>query len=280
MSTVIINNGPLSAEISTKGAAVSALYYNGTKIGERGITVGRYANRIAGARLSLLFGEFELSANENGNTLHGGAEGFGEKEWQVLESSSDLVLLQLVSKDGDQGFPGRMTVTAEYRLSGTELSITYRAVSDAPTVVNLTNHLYFNLNGGGPASDHTLKISADKVLETDEQLIPTGKLLDVRGTRFDHKRSKRFSPGFDCCYALNGSGMRAAAVLKGRESGLSMTVFTNQPGLQLYNTDTHICLETQHFPDSPNHPEFPTTTLFRGQVFETKTICSFEQEEK
>ena len=184
----------------------------------------------------------------------------------------------MVSEDGDQGFPGRLTVNAEYRLTGADLNIKYSAETDAPTAVNLTNHLYFNLNGGGPSKEHLLKINADKVLEVDGQLIPTGRLQDVKGTKFDYKRLKRFSPDFDCCYALNGSGSRQAAVLKGCASGVSMTVHTDQPGLQLYNTDTHICLETQHFPDSPNHPEFPCTILFRGQTFETKTTYSFRQE--
>lgn len=278
MSSVCINNGPLSAEVSTKGAEITALYFNGIRTGEGGITVGRYANRIAGAKLRLFFGEFYLSANENRNCLHGGAEGFDRKEWTVLDSCKDFVVLELISEDGDQGFPGRMTVNAEYRLLGSDLSITYRAQTDAPTVVNLTNHLFFNLNGGGPAKDHMLKIHADKVLDADGQLIPTGRLLDVKGTKFDHRRLKQFRPDFDCCYALSGTG--PAAVLKGRESGISMTVHTDQPGLQLYNTETHICLETQHFPDSPNHPEFPDTTLFRGQVFETNTVYSFAQEQK
>ena len=280
MSSLIIENGILSLDVDTKGACIKTLSFRGTEAGRDGKTVGRYANRIAGAKLNIFFGEFELDANENGNTLHGGTDGFGKREWTVADKGKEFVCMELISEDGDQGFPGTLKVQAEYRLNGGALEITYRAETDAPTVVNLTNHLYFNLNGGGPAKDHMLKIDADKVLEVDGQLIPTGKLLAVKGTKYDHKRLKRFSPGFDCCYCLNGKGIRKIAELKGCASGIRMTVETDQPGLQLYNTDTHICLETQHYPDSPNHPEFPDTTLFRGQLFETKTIYSFKQEEK
>ena len=280
MSTLTLENGELRLDVDTKGACIKTLSFCGTEVGRDGITVGRYANRIAGAKLTIFFGEFELDANENGNTLHGGTEGFDKKEWTVTDHGPDHVCLELVSEDGDQGFPGTLKVSAEYSIDGGALNIVYKAVSDAPTVVNLTNHLYFNLNGGGPSGEHLLKINADKVLEVDGQLIPTGKLLNVRGTNFDHKRQKRFLPDFDCCYALNGNGLRSVAALKGCLSGISMDVETDQPGLQLYNTDTHICLETQHFPDSPHHPEFPDTTLFRGQVFETKTVYSFRQEEK
>ena len=280
MSLITLQNGELRMEVDTRGACIKTLSFRGTEVGRDGITVGRYANRIADAKLTLFFGEFELDANENGNTLHGGAEGFDKKEWTVTERDREHVGLELISEDGDQGFPGTLNVRAEYRIDGSALKITYNAVSDAPTVVNLTNHLYFNLNGGGPSGDHMLKINSDKVLEVDGQLIPTGRLLDVRGTRFDHRRQKRFRPDFDCCYALNGRGLRTVAVLKGCESGISMEVETDQPGLQLYNTDTHICLETQHFPDSPHHPEFPDTMLLRGQIFETRTTYSFRQEEK
>ena len=280
MSTLTLQNCELRLDVDTKGACIRTLSFRGTEVGRDGITVGRYANRIAGAKLTLFFGEFRLDANENGNTLHGGTEGFDKKEWTVLDHDKDHVCMELVSEDGDQGFPGTLKVKAEYRIDEGSLIITYSALSDAPTAVNLTNHLYFNLNGGGPAKDHLLKISADKVLEVDEQLIPTGKLLDVRGTRYDHRRQKRFGTGFDCCCALNGSGLRTVAALKGCESGIGMEVKTDQPGIQLYDTDTHICLETQHFPDSPHHPNFPDTMLLRGQLFRTTTIYSFSMEEK
>lgn len=280
MSILTLQNDELCLEVDTTGACIKTLSFRGTEVGRDGITVGRYANRIAGAKLPLFFGEFELDANENGNTLHGGTEGFDKKEWTVTDHSPDRVCMELVSEDGDQGFPGTLKVKAEYSIVGGALKITYKAESDAPTVINLTNHLYFNLNGIGPSNEHQLKISADKVLEVDGQLIPTGKLLDVRGTRFDHKRQKLFRPDFDCCYVLKGKGLRPVAALKGCGSGISVEVKTDQPGLQLYNTDTHICLETQHFPDSPHHPEFPDTTLLRGQIFETSTIYSFKQEEK
>ena len=280
MKHLILNNDELKIKVLSTGACIDSLWFRDVLAGKDGITVGRYANRIAGANLPLMFSEFKLSANENGSTLHGGAEGFDKKEWNVLDHRKDFVIMQLISEDGDQGFPGTLTVNAEYRLSGSDLSITYRAEADAPTVVNLTNHLYFNLNGGGPAKDHMIKIKAGKVLETDEKLIPTGTLIDVQGTRFDYRRMKRFCPDFDCCYVLNGRGLRTSAELNGCASGISMTVVTDQPGLQLYNTDTHICLETEHFPDSPNHPEFPSTVLFRGQKYETRTIYSFRQELK
>ena len=280
MSKINISCGKISALLSTKGACIDELRFGGTTVGERGITVGRFANRIAGARIVLNGIEHALSSNENGNTLHGGEVGFDQREWQVCDEGPDRACFELVSEDGDQGFPGRVTVRAEYRLTEDSIRICYTAETDAPTVINLTNHLYFNLNGGGPAEDHLLKIDADRVLEVDEQLIPTGRMLNVRGTRFDHRRIRRFDPDFDCCYALNGQDLKRAAVLKGCRSRIALTLSTDQPGLQLYNTDTHICLETQHFPDSPHHPEFPDTTLLPEKPFKTETIITLKQETK
>ena len=282
---IILKNGKLTAVIDPLGAQVKELWYGGLCVGKDGITVGRYANRIGGAAFSLGGETYRLSESENGNCLHGGEEGFDKRIWKAAapadglseapENSLKSAELQLVSPDGDQGFPGKLSVSVWFTAENDSLIIDYRAVSDKDTVINLTNHTYFNLNGGGSAAGHLLSIDAEQITETDGSLIPTGRLLDVEGTRFDYRRQRRFEPDHDENYVLNGSEFRRAATLKGTESGLCMQVFTDQPGLQLYNTESAVCLETQHFADSPNHPEFPTALLKAGEVFASRTVYAF-----
>ena len=274
--SVVLQNGIIRAVIDPLGACVKELYFSNVLVGRDGITVGRYANRIKGGKLAIGEKEYRLEGNENGHCLHGGPEGFDKRLWKLEERTESSARLTLLSPDGDQGFPGDLSVSVLYEL-GEEgsLSISYSARSSQDTAINLTNHTYFNLNGGGSAKAHSLQIDAQQYTEVDSELIPTGRLLPVDGTRFDFRVMRQFDPGHDENYVLQGSGMRSAACLMGDESCICMDVSTDQPGLQLYNTDTHICLETQHFPDSPNNPDFPTTLLKAGEEFRSRTIYSF-----
>ena len=273
---VRLENGRLKAVISPFGATIKQLWYGDIWIASKGITIGRYANRIGGARFELGGKEYALAANENGNILHGGPGGFAKRRWNVIMTGKTAACFSISSEDGDQGFPGKMALTVTFRLTDDgKLVIDYEAQSDADTVVNFTNHMYFNLNGQSDADGHLLQINADYTAEMGPGLIPTGKLLPVEGTRFDYRQMRDFEPGFDDCFAINGSGMRTAAKLYGSYSGIGMEVRSDQPAMQLYNTQTEVCLETQHFPDSPNRPEFPSTVLKAGEIFRTRTEYVF-----
>ena len=278
MSTVIFENNDLKAVVSTSGATLEKLFFKGIEVGKDGITVGRYANRIAGGSITIDSREYPLSVNENGNTLHGGTAGFSSKAWDLVSIEKDRAELKLVSADLDQGFPGELTVTVSYTLTGNnELVIDYTAVTDKTTVINLTNHLYFNLNGGGDVSEHRLMINASRMTETDDELIPTGRFADVDGTRYDHRVLRDLKPSFDDNFVLDRPGTAfQAAELYGIRTAVRMKVFTDQPGIQLYNTKTHVCLETQHFADSPHRPEFPPVMLHPGEIFKSRTIYAFE----
>ena len=275
MDTIEIKNGKLRAVIRSKGACIEELWYDGVKVGKDGITIGRYANRIGGSRFSLDGREYELIPNEGKNCLHGGPGGFAKREWAAEKVTEESAIFSIISEDGDQGFPGRFYAQIRFKIASDALSLSYYANTDSATVVNMTNHLYFNL-GEEKAKDHVLQINADCITETDAGLIPTGKYLGVKGTRFDFRKAVPFCPGYDDNFVLR-SGEDKAAVLTGKNSGIEMTVITDQPGLQLYNTETHICLEAQHFADSPNRPEFPCTVLRRGEAYEQHTIYSFKR---
>ena len=275
MNTIEIKNGKLRAVISSKGACIEELWFDGVRVGKDGITIGRYANRIGGSRFSLNGREYQLIPNEGANCLHGGPGGFAKREWTVEKLSEDSAVFSIISGDGDQGFPGRVYAQVRFTASGDALNISYYANTDSPTVINMTNHLYFNL-GEEKAKDHILQINADCITETDAGLIPTGRFLYVEGTRFDFRKPIPFEPGYDDNFVLR-PGEKNAAVLKGKNSGIEMTVSTDQPGLQLYNTETHICLEAQHFADSPNRPEFPNTVLIQGEAYVQNTTYSFKR---
>lgn len=274
-----------------------------------GAAVGRYANRIGDARFTLNGKEYPLFANDGKNTLHGGREGFDKKWWkgQALEAEAeDAVIFTYVSHDMEEGFPGKMRVQVTYAWDDAcRLTIRYRAQADQDTVVNLTNHAYFNLAGKGAMLNHTLQVNAGQVTDVDEGLIPTGEMLDVTGTPLDlragavigeriaRKAEHRLLEsvnGFDCNFVLDGTGLKEAAVLRDPDSGRTMTVLTTEPGIQVYSGQglnmtgrggaeygpyAGVALETQHFPDSPNHPEFPTTTLKAGETFESTTVYAF-----
>jgi aldose 1-epimerase len=275
-----------------------------------GATVGRFANRIANGRFTLEGKEYVLPINNGPNSLHGGTKGFSSVVWEVKNASGSELVLSYQAADGEQGYPGNVSV--EVSFSWTEqntLRIAYRATTDQTTVLNLTNHAYFNLNGEGSGTilNHRLHINADRFTPVDKNLIPTGELAPVAGTPFDFKtpatigeriesdhEQMRFGGGYDHNYVLNkkGTGLSHAATATGDKSGIKLEVYTDQPGMQLYagnfmkgeNTfksgakddyRTAFCLETQHFPDAPNQPSFPSVVLSPGEEFHSVTEYRF-----
>ncbi len=257
-----------------------------------GALVGRYANRIGGGKFSLDGNEYSVTVNENGNTLHGG-EGVHHKRFDVVSVGESSVTMSLTDPDGADGFPGKLEILVRYTLTDDdELVIEYKAQSDKDTVLNLTNHSYFNLAGSGTVLDHELSVNADCILEVDAGLIPTGRLLPVDGTEFDFRQRRRIKNGFyDHCYVLNGSD---CAELYEPHSGRKMTVTTDMPGVQVYAgmsmrersgkngvvsfKNSAICLETQQFPDAPNKPEFPSSVLRAGELYSSTTVYKFTAE--
>ncbi|MGW3357386.1 aldose epimerase family protein [Streptomyces bungoensis] len=252
-----------------------------------GALVGRYANRIAGGRFALDGREHTVTRNEGANSLHGGERGFDKRVWEV-EPVEHGLRLSRVSPHGEEGFPGRLEVTATYTLQAAgALSIAYEAVTDAPTVVSLTNHSYWNLGGSGDAAGHELRLAASRYTPVDEGLIPTGVPADVTGSRFDFRTARKTGSGYDHNFALDKGVTPAAeevAELYDPASGRQLTVATTEPGLQLYTADhlpapfargAGVALETQHFPDSPNRPDFPSTVLRPGEVYRSQTVYGF-----
>jgi aldose 1-epimerase len=270
--------------------------------------VGRYANRIAHGSFQLDGHTYSIPKNDGDNSLHGGTRGFDKVVWQGKQIS-DGVELSYVSKDGDQGFPGTLTATVRYTLSGSALRIEYSATTDKDTVVNLTNHSYFNLAGQGKGDilGDVLKIDASRMTPVDATLIPTGELTSVEGTPFDFRAPHavgerinaedpqlRLGRGYDHNFVLDHPAGKLAEAAEVYEptTGRILRVLTTEPGLQfytgnfldgsitgkegrVYNRRFALCLETQHFPDSPNHPSFPTTELKAGQNFHSLTVFEF-----
>lgn len=278
-----------------------------------GAICGRYANRIAKGKFTLDGATYELPINNGPNSLHGGIEGFNAKVWDVKQIDGQTVELTYVSPDGEEGYPGTLTVTVTYHLSDdNEVKIDYKAETDKPTVLNLTNHSYFNLSGAGDPyiGDHILTIEADYYLPTDETAIPYGAPEKVEGTPMDFRTPTEiglrinddfqqliFGKGYDHTYVLNkkGSELSFCARCESPKTGIVMETYTTQPGVQLYTSNwttgnfiakngqryperCAFCLETQHFPDSPNKPEYPSTVLRPGEVFESQTIYKFSAE--
>jgi aldose 1-epimerase len=276
-----------------------------------GCIVGRYANRIGKGTFTLNGNTYHVPVNNNGNSLHGGTVGFDQKVWQATpRQGGDTVGLSLryVSPSGEMGYPGTLSSTVTYSLDqANRLNIDYQATTDAPTVVNLTNHTYWNL-AGEPAPhiyDHRLTLNADRYTPTDSTQIPTGQLAPVAGTPMDFTRPTAIGAritandpqlmtgqGYDLNWVINrtdDTSLVQAAKVEDPASGRTLTVLTTQPGIQFYSgnfltgaitgTSGHayrqgagLALETQHFPDSPNHPDFPTTTLNPGQTYHQTTV--------
>jgi aldose 1-epimerase len=248
-----------------------------------GAVVGRYANRIGGGRFALDGREHRLSVNEPPNSLHGGADGFDRRLWSVVAADDASVELALESPDGDQGYPGTLEARVRYRVAGAELRIDYRARTDAPTVVNLTSHAYWNLAGSGTIDDHVLRLDADAYLPADAASVPTGAVEDVRGTACDFATRPRALAGvYDHAFVLRGGA--PAARLADPASGRTLELSTDRPSLQLYTGDrltgshpprSGVALEAQAFPDAPNHPQFPSTVLRPGEELRSTTRLRF-----
>jgi aldose 1-epimerase len=275
-----------------------------------GALIGRYGNRIGKGRFSLGGKAYTLAGNNNGNALHGGIKGFDKAVWKAREvpvEGGAALELKYLSKDGEEGYPGNLDVTVVYTLKDTsEFQIDYRATTDKATVVNLTNHTYFNLAGEGTILGHQLRLNADRFTPVDAGLIPTGELRPVKGTAFDfttpHAIGERIDAaeeqiklgkGYDHNFVLNaGTGpLTLVAEVDEATSGRHLEVWTKEPGVQFYTGNfldgtltgkgrqyvqrSAFCLETQHFPDSPNKPAFPSTVLEPGKVYETSTVWKF-----
>lgn len=276
-----------------------------------GSLIGRYGNRIAKGKFVLEGKEYQLTVNNGANTLHGGPGGFHNVYWTMKEVSESTNELYYLSKDGEEGYPGNLKVKVTYTLTDdNELVIDYEATTDKTTIVNLTQHTYFNLAGAGNGTilDHSLYINADRFTPVDESLIPTGELAGVKGTPLDFTKATKIGDrinddhiqmkngkGYDHNWVLNrnGDGLLLAAILSEPVSGRAMEVWTTQPGIQFYSGNflngsevgkggkkyeyrSALCLETQHFPDSPNQPAFPSTVLHPGEVYKHQTIYKFK----
>jgi aldose 1-epimerase len=275
-----------------------------------GALIGRYGNRIGKAKFTLNGTAYQLDVNNGENTLHGGKMGFHAQVWDVKAVNENTLQLHYTSKDGEGGYPGALEVEVTYTLTDyNSIDISYQAKTDKATPVNLTNHAYFNLNGEGDSTilDHLLTIKADAITPVDEGLIPTGELMDVSNTPFDfrkatligtridedHEQLKR-GKGYDHNFVLNkAAGLQLVANLYSPKTGILMEVLTEEPGLQFYSGNfltgetkdgkggkayqfrSALCLETQHFPDSPNQKSFPSTILKPGETYKTKTIYKF-----
>lgn len=278
-----------------------------------GAIIGRYANRIAHGKFTLDGVEYTLAKNNGDNSLHGGIRGFDKRLWIAKEGSGQALQLNYVSRDGEEGYPGSLSVTVTYTLTdNNEFQINYAATTDKNTVLNLTNHSYFNLAGQGEGDvlSHQVTIYADRFTPVDKSLIPTGQLLGVAGTPFDFRKPHAigeridsaseqltFGKGYDHNFALSSGGAALDIVARITEpkSGRVMDVLTTEPGLQFYTANSlrvtgkggkaygprsAFCMETQHFPDSPNQPDFPSVVLKQGVHFQSTTIYRFSTDSR
>ncbi|HEX4636946.1 MAG TPA: aldose epimerase family protein [Rhizomicrobium sp.] len=321
-----LQSGRLSATVLDMGGTITAIRVPDTSGQTRNVVlglkdlaayeasgwwnclIGRYANRLKNG-VTLEGRHYPLSPDANGVTLHGGrGQSWGRRSWQVTASDEAMIALRLVSPDGDQGFPGTMTIEVTYRVTDDGLRLDYATATDAVTVVNLTNHLYFNLAGSGSVLPQRLQLNADAITPTDAQQIPTGRIAPVAGTGFDFRTpaaiggkvdsnepQMALARGLDHNFVLNKSApdtLDWAARLSDPESGITLELLTTEPGLQVYSTNNvkpgqfnalggeiqkrdGLALETQHFPDSPNQPAFPPTLLKPGETFRSTTIFRF-----
>lgn len=276
-----------------------------------GAIVGRYANRIANGKFSISNKEYTLAQNNTPNALHGGLEGFDKKVWSAspFETNENAgVILSLISEDGDQGYPGSLKVEVTYTFDDqNQLTVDYKATTDKSTVINISQHSYFNLNGhnSGQIGDHEMMINANHYTPINDTLIPTGEIARVENTPMDFRKAKpinedintdfkqlEYGLGYDHNWVLNQDEFSQAAKVYAPKSGRIMEIYTDQPGIQFYSGNFidgmsygkdnfayakrgGFCLETQHFPDSPNHKNFPSTLLIPSETFESKTVFKF-----
>ncbi|MBQ9104065.1 MAG: galactose mutarotase [Clostridia bacterium] len=323
-----ITAGDITAEILTYGGVVRSLivpdkngkptdvclgydtveeYMNNE--GYIGALIGRVGNRIGEGKFMLNGKEYNVGLNDNGNSLHGGVKGWNTKIWDDEVVNDTTLKLSIVSPDGEEGFPGTVKVEVVYTvIKDRGLKIDYKAVSDKDTVINMTNHAYFNLNGQGNGDilGNTLMIDADAIVPVDEKLIPHGEIMEVENTCFDFRTEKaigkdietddivmKYCGGYDVNFCLNGDGYRKVTVAKGNLSGIVMSVYTLEKGIQLYsgnflkgvkgkggavyNKRNGFCLETQNYPNAINCPEYPSMVLKAGEEYLTTTEYVFEK---
>jgi aldose 1-epimerase len=330
----ISNDAGMSVELTNMGAAIITLSVpdrNGqsanvnlgydtaadyeTNGSSFGVIVGRFANRINQGRFELDGVAYQLATNGGRHHIHGGQTGFARRLWRAVQpreflpemgEEGGLALdLHYSAADGEEGYPGRLDVTVTYIVhTSNKLTMAYEARTDKPTIINLTNHAYWNLGGeeGGAVLDHELQLSASRYLENDETTLPTGRILPVAGSAFDFlttqtigSRIEQAGNGYDNCYVIDGwdgKQLRPAAKIRDPRTGRSMEVATTEPGVQLY-TANHFdgsagcagfgkhhafCLECQHYPDSPNQPAFPSTVLRPGETYRQRTVHTFGAE--
>jgi aldose 1-epimerase len=268
--------------------------------------IGRFANRIARGEFSLDGVKYQLTQNDGVNHLHGGFRGFDKRVWEVIGDGAEILKLEYVSRDGEEGYPGNLRAEVNYTLAGNELKIDYTATTDRDTIVNLTNHSYFNLAGDGDILDHELTLNANAFTPVSKDLIPTGEIRAVANTPWDFRDGKAVGKdlaaagGYDHNFVLNNyadahgaeRAVRSAARLYDPRSGRVLEILTDQPGMQfysgnfldgsfagkrgvVYNKYAALALEPQHFPDSPNHPNFPTVALRPGEVYRHVSLYRF-----
>ncbi|MGG5258231.1 aldose epimerase family protein [Phycicoccus avicenniae] len=320
----VLRSGGLALEVLTSGASVRRLVVDDGRPGEDpvdvvlghadpatyvggggylGATVGRFTNRLAGGTATVDGVAVQVPANDGPNALHGGPEGFDAREWEVLDDGPAHLLLGLTSPDGDQGLPGEVVARARYTLRENEVEVSYEATTTRTTLLGLTNHSYFHLDGEGSGDvlDHTLEVAASAYTPVGDGLVPTGEVAPVAGTPLDLRAGPHIGDvlareseqlglagGIDHHFVVDGDGMRRAAVLTGR-SGRRLEVHTDRPGVQVY-TGAHfdgsvvglggrpydraagVALETQGFPDAPHHPAFPSAVVRPGEVFSSRTL--------
>lgn len=307
----IITYGATIQSIRYRGTDV-ALGYNDlegykTMDGYLGATIGRYSNRIAEGKFTLNGVKYDVGCNEAGRGhLHGGKIGLDKKNWRAEVLSGNSLRMTTALADGEEGYPGAMDISVTFTVEGNDLRIAYEATADKDTVFNPTNHCYFNLNGqdGAPITNHLLTLNASAYTPVDEKLIPTGELRPVQGTAFDFTVAKpigqdiksndpqlQLGSGYDHNFVLTGKGLRQAAVAESPVTGIRMECYTDMPGIQFYagcclnnplgksgpmNQFQGFCLETQYYPDSPNHPSFPSAELKAGRVFRSVTEYRFK----
>lgn len=304
-----LSNGELEAQIITYGATLTSLRVPDrygrmrdvvlghasledylTRTGRWGAVIGRVANRIEYGRFTLNSRVYHTGCNSGAHCLHGGHKGFDKQIWKANRLGEDSVVLTYCSRDGEEGFPGTLQVSVTYSLTQDGgLSISYTGVSDADTIVNLTNHAYFNLNGTDhPAEGMKLWIHADKITPVDERMIPSNTYRSVTNTLFDFRTPRPVTADlnaepvlsqrgyYDDNFVLKGSGMRSVAQLTCESSGITMEVMTDQPGMQLFTGNPlGIALETQHFPNAVNCPKYPSIILLQGEEYRTTTVYRF-----
>ena len=319
-----LSNDNLTASILNYGGIVRTLIYKGVDVvlgrdtlpeylqnsGCFGAIVGRNANRLENAEFTLNGKLYKLTANDGRNNLHGGSNNWSKRIWDAEEKDDNTLVLSLMSNDGDEGFPGNVHVRVTYSITPDDaLSVTYEGESDCDTILNMTNHSYFNLNGhdSGSAENHILSMNCHFYTPNDEECMPTGEILQVKGTPFDFTTPNRIGQAFsddfiqskmfgglDHNFVIDGSGLRLAASFCGDKTGIKMDTYTDCPGIQIYScnkTDSErvckngahyvlhsgICFETQAFPNAMKHTHFPCTILRKGEKYYTQTIFKFSK---